>query len=66
MLTAQGVDGLVDTTVVDEVARSFDDIMQEVEKASLPVSEAYDRVQTGYAWLLGELEKKRQGSGDSQ
>lgn len=66
LLTAQGVDGLVDTTVVDEVARSFDDILQEVEKASLPVSEAYDRVQTGYAWLLGELEKKRQGSDDSQ
>lgn len=61
LLRIQSEEGLLDSTVVEEIICGFDEIMQRVDLAARPVSIAYDRVQEGYARLLGKLEKA-QGS----
>ena len=63
LLNEQSLAGKIDADVVGMMTREYDAVMETVAQACRPVAEAYERVQEGYAWLLGELERAQAEEG---
>lgn len=55
LLADQRDRGLIDAASVAVMERDYDDIMQVVARACLPVAALYQNVQDEYAWLLDQL-----------
>lgn len=55
ILSDQSERGLVDASVVHVMARDYDEIMEDVGRATAPIEATYRRVQDGYRRLLQTL-----------
>ncbi len=65
LLCEQRDKGLVDASVVNEVVRDYDEIIEEAARASKPVSAAYRRVEAGYDQMAKAMIEPH-GKGEEQ
>ena len=61
VLADQRDGGLIDDSCVAVMERHYDEVMAVVQRACLPVTALYERVQQEYRWLLEQLARHEAG-----